>query len=197
MGGEAWRRILGKERTLVSRDGDKEADLDPTLRSLAARFAEAIVCTHAYRGDATAETAPDRIVEVCRFLRDEPELSFDFLMDLTVVDWLGHRGLRFEVVYHFYSLRHGRRVRLKVRLPEENPQIDSISPIFPAANWHEREAYDMYGVVFHGHPDLRRILLYPEFQGHPLRKDYPKEKVQPLVGIADLEEDTGRGRRRA
>jgi len=182
---------------LVSRDGDKEALLDFTLGSLAARFADAVIGTHAYRGDATAEIAPDRIVEVCRFLRDEPALSFDFLMDLTVVDWLGHRGLRFEVVYHLYSLRHGRRVRLKVRLPGENPKIDSISHIWPAANWHEREAYDMYGVVFRGHPDLRRILLYPEFQGHPLRKDYPKEKVQPLVGIADLEEDTGRGRRRA
>jgi NADH-quinone oxidoreductase subunit C len=86
------------------------------------------------------------------------------------------------VVYHLYSLEKKARVRIKARLPEEDPSIDSVIGVWEGMNWYEREAWDMYGIVFRGHPNLSRILLYDEFQGHPLRKDYPKTKRQPTIG---------------
>ena len=103
------------------------------------------------------------------------------MMDLTVVDYLGKEP-RFEVVYHLYSLKYNRRVRIKARISESDTSIDSIVPIWISANWFEREAFDMYGIVFNGHPELRRLLLYEGFEGHPLRKDYPIKKRQPLIG---------------
>jgi NADH-quinone oxidoreductase subunit C len=96
---------------------------------------------------------------------------------------------RFEVVLHLRSLERGHRVRIKARVGEEDgsgAEIDSLVPIWKGANWFEREAYDMFGVVFRGHPDLRRILMYPEFQGFPLRKDYPADRIQPLVPFRDV-----------
>ncbi|MDO8730884.1 MAG: NADH-quinone oxidoreductase subunit C [Candidatus Omnitrophota bacterium] len=89
---------------------------------------------------------------------------------------------RFEVVYHFFSLPLKRRIRLKVPVEESKPEVDSLVPLWAAANWFEREVWDMYGIRFRGHPDLKRILMYPEFEGHPLRKDYPVNKRQPLIG---------------
>ncbi len=118
-------------------------------------------------------------------MRDDPALDFDFLMDVTAVDYLGSVP-RFEVVYHLYSLARNHRLRLKARVPEEDPRIASVVPVWRGADWLERETYDMYGIRFEGHPDLRRIYLYEEFQGHPLRKDYPKEKRQPLVRQRDV-----------
>ena len=103
------------------------------------------------------------------------------LTDLTAVDYLGETP-RFEVVYHFYSTIQNRRVRIKARVSEEAAELASVCDLFASANWMEREVFDLYGIRFTGHPDLRRILLYEEFEGHPLRKDYPKEKRQPLVG---------------
>jgi NADH-quinone oxidoreductase subunit C len=103
------------------------------------------------------------------------------LVDLTAVDYLGEKP-RFELVYHLLSLEHNHRVRIKARVDEASPEIDTTVPLWAAANWMEREVWDMYGIRFRGHPDLRRILLYEEFEGHPLRKDYPKEKRQPLIG---------------
>ncbi len=175
----------------------KQGEKDAAIQRLLSAWASEVRATHGYRGDATAEVKREKIVEICRFLRDDPDLSFNFLMDLTVVDRLGAPGERFEVVYHLYSLKHGRRVRLKAKLPGDDPVIDSVIPVWPGADWHEREAYDMYGVQFRNHPDLRRILLYPEFKGFPLRKDYPKEKIQPLVRIEDMEEESEGGRKRA
>ena len=158
------------------------------LDRLKAGFGDAIRATHAQHGDETAVVDSALILEICRFLHDEPELAFDMLIDLTCVDTLGidnrERG-RFEVVYHLRSTQSGRRLRLKAPIDEgengENPEIDSVMPIWKGANWFEREAWDMFGVRFRGHPDLRRILLYEEFIGHPLRKDYPKDRRQPLV----------------
>ncbi len=89
---------------------------------------------------------------------------------------------RFEVVYHFFSLPLKRRIRLKVPVEESKPEVDSLVPLWAAANWFEREVWDMFGIRFRGHPDLKRILMYPEFEGHPLRKDYPVNKRQPLIG---------------
>jgi NADH-quinone oxidoreductase subunit C len=155
------------------------------LRRLLDAHAGAVLATHAHRGDATALVAADRVVELLRFLRDEPGLAFDMLADLTAVDYQGHpahEGSRFEVVYHLFSTRHLHRVRVKAGVAEPACQIDSCVEVWPAANWMEREVFDLYGIRFRGHPDLRRILLYEEFEGHPLRKDYPKERRQPLVG---------------
>lgn len=153
----------------------------PALARLLEALPDAVQETHARFGDATALVAADRIVPVMELLRDTRGLDFDMLMDETAVDYLGETP-RFEMVYHLYSLKHGHRVRIKARVPEEPAEIDTLVELWPAANWMEREVWDLYGIRFVGHPDLRRILLYEEFEGHPLRKDYPKERRQPLVG---------------
>ncbi len=151
---------------------------------------DAVIDSHAALGDATVLVEADRVVEVLRTLRDS-ELRFNFLMDLTAVDYLG-REPRFEVVYHLAAVDtepHGteparvpHRLRVKAGVPESPCEIASAVEVYPAANWMEREAWDLYGVTFRDHPDLKRILLYEQFEGHPLRKDYPKERRQPLIG---------------
>jgi len=149
------------------------------LRKLIDEFSDAVQTTHADHGDATALVDPARIEDVMRFLRDEAD--FDMLMDVTAVDYLGQTP-RFEVVYHLFSTTRSHRMRIKAPVPAEDASIASAVDLFPSANWMEREVWDLYGIRFEGHPDLRRILLYEEFEGHPLRKDYPKERRQPLVG---------------
>lgn len=151
------------------------------LAKLGERFGDAIVATHSNLGDDTAVVRREKIVEICTFLRDDPALRFDMAMDLTGVDYLGEEP-RFEVVYHLYSLEKKHRVRIKARVPEDDPTIDSVIPVWVGMDWYEREAYDMYGIVFRGHPNLKRILMYESFVGHPLRKDYPKAKRQPTIG---------------
>ncbi len=153
----------------------------PVLRRLLEVQGEAVRGTHQRLGDATALVDPARIAEIMRFLRDDPQLAFEMLTDLTAVDYLGEEP-RFEVVYHLYSVAKNQRLRIKARVPEQPARIPSLVEIWPSANWMEREVWDLYGIAFDGHPDLRRLLLYEEFQGHPLRKDYPKERRQPLVG---------------
>ncbi len=152
-----------------------------TINKLKARFAESIVDAHSYRGDDTAIVKKEELLDIFIFLRDDKELLYNFMMDLTVVDYLGKEP-RFEVVYHLYSLAYNRRVRIKTRVSESECSVDSIVSIWPSANWFEREAFDLYGIVFKGHPNLSRILLYDSFQGHPLRKDYPIKKRQPQIG---------------
>src|SRR5712692_325691 len=144
---------------------------------------DAVLESHAYRGDETLVIDPSAVLLVMGSLRER--LGMDFLVDLTAVDYLG-REPRFEVVYHLRSMATGARLRVKAPLAEpENgegwPELDSVVPLWPGANWLEREVWDLYGIKFRGHPDLRRILMYEEFKGHPLRKDYPKEGRQPLV----------------
>ncbi|MCG8589647.1 MAG: NADH-quinone oxidoreductase subunit C [Proteobacteria bacterium] len=151
------------------------------LRRLLEVHGNAVVETHARLGDATALVRAERVVDVLRFLRDDADCDFDMLADLTCVDYLGEE-LRFEMVYHLYSVAKNHRVRVKARLPGTNPQIDTLRQVWATADWLEREVFDMYGVHFRHHGDLRRLLLYEEFEGHPLRKDYPKEKRQPLIG---------------
>ena len=151
------------------------------LRRLLEALSDAVLETHAKLGDATAQIDASRIVDVARLLRDDPDLQFEMLTDLTCVDYIEQQP-RFEVVYHFYSVARNRRVRIKARVAAAVCQIDSLIDLYPSADWMEREVWDMYGVRFEGHPDLRRLLLYEEFEGHPLRKDYPKERRQPLVG---------------
>ena len=151
------------------------------LQRLVDELPDAVLETHARLGDATVRVDAGRIADVARLLRDDPELEFEMLTDVTCVDYLGEEP-RFEVVYHFYSVAKNHRLRVKARVPESSPRIDSLVPLYASANWMEREVWDLYGVHFTGHPDPRRILLYEEFEGHPLRKDYAKEKRQPLVG---------------
>ncbi len=151
------------------------------LERLRERFPTDVISTDCYRGDASATVRPESLLDVARFAKDDPALRFDLPLDVTAVDYIG-QAPRFEVVHHLYSTKHHHRLRLKARVPEKNPTIASVTPLWVGANWLERETYDMYGIRFSGHPDLRRIYLYDEFEGHPLRKDYPKEKRQPLIG---------------
>ncbi len=151
------------------------------LRRVLDVLPDAVLDTHMQHGDATARVEAARILDVLRLLRDDGELDFEMLSDLTAVDYLGEEP-RFEVVYHLYSVAKNHRVRIKARVGESAPEIDSAVEVWLSANWMEREVWDLYGIRFRGHPDLRRLLLYEEFEGHPLRKDYPKEKRQPLVG---------------
>jgi NADH-quinone oxidoreductase subunit C len=151
------------------------------LNRLIEAFPEVVVSTHNQHGDETAVVLASRMVEICEFLRDDPVTSFEMLTDLTAVDYLGVKEPRFEVVYHLYSLSKNHRLRLKIEVEEEDPRVPSVIRVWKAANWMEREAWDLYGIVFEGHPDLRRILLYPEFIGHPLRKDYDMEARQPRI----------------
>jgi len=157
------------------------ADSAALLARLRERFSNDILAADDYRGDASITIPPERLIDVARFVRDDPALRFDMPLDVTVVDYIG-QAPRFELVYHLLSTPHHHRLRLKTRVSEETPVIDSVSALWVGANWLERETYDMYGIRFTGHPDLRRIYLYEEFEGHPLRKDYPKEKRQPLIG---------------
>jgi len=152
-----------------------------TLDKLSRQFPRSVIETHTYRGDATAIVRKEDILAICSFLRDDPELAYNFMMDLTAVDYLGKEP-RFEVVYHLYSLSKNQRVRIKAQVSEADCAIDSIVSVWVAADWFEREAFDLYGIVFKGHPNLKRILLYEGFEGHPLRKDYPVKKRQPLIG---------------
>jgi len=146
------------------------------------KYKGVVLDSHDFRGDQTITVQKNVLIELFKFLRDDPELDFKFLMDLTAVDYLNRKDSRFEVVYHFYSLKHNHRLRVKVPVSEDDCTIDSVSSLWKTANWYEREVWDLYGIKFNSHPDMRRILLYEEFKGHPLRKDYPINKRQPLIG---------------
>ncbi|MDY0000159.1 MAG: NADH-quinone oxidoreductase subunit C [Polyangia bacterium] len=151
------------------------------LEAIKKKFSSELLSEHAQHGDETLVVKKEKLVQIAEFSRDDAELAFDVLVDLTVVDYLIEgRTPRFEVVLHLRSTSKKHRLRLKVPLEEGAPKVPSVVGVWKSATWMEREAYDMYGVVFEGHPDLRRILLYPEFEGHPLRKDYPMARRQPL-----------------
>jgi NADH-quinone oxidoreductase subunit C len=184
------------------------------IESLTHRYPDAVSSSHTYRGDATVVLQGSLLLDVARFLRDDPALDMSFLMDLTAVDysafgkrptpaffsssgvalrpsaqipdreaWAGPPGqFRFTVVYHFYSMSHKHRLRLVVPVEEAAAEVDSLTSVWPGANWLEREVWDMFGIRFRGHPDLKRILMYEGFEGHPLRKDYPVKRRQPLIG---------------
>ena len=156
----------------------------PVLQLLKDAFPAEVIAVHEQHGDATAVVRRDRIVDICRFLKETPELAFEMLSDECGVDRSRHsdRYQRFEVVLHLYSLTHNHRVRVRVPLPEDDPMMDTLTSLWKGANWFEREIWDMFGIRFAGHPDLRRLLLYDQFEGHPLRKDYPITRRQPLVG---------------
>ncbi|MBL7033763.1 MAG: NADH-quinone oxidoreductase subunit C [Candidatus Delongbacteria bacterium] len=150
----------------------------PLLQEL---FGETILESHAHRGDETVIIPPQSLEEVATRLQQDERLRFEFLMDLTAVDYLHlDRPKRFEVVYHFYSLTHNRRLRVKVRVDDGEP-VPTLALLWKTADWFERETAEMYGIKFAGHPDPRPLLLYPEFKGYPLRKDYDQRASHPLV----------------
>ncbi|HMO56065.1 MAG TPA: NADH-quinone oxidoreductase subunit C [Roseiflexaceae bacterium] len=139
---------------------------------LRAALPHAVIASHEHRGDLSIVVQPEALIDVARFLRDEPELRYNFLENLCGVDYLG-RDPRFEVVYHLLSFSNHHRICLKVGLPEADPTVDSLTGLWPTANWQEREAYDLFGIIFRGHPSLERILMPDDWEGHPLRKDVP------------------------
>ena len=153
------------------------------------QFLGAVLETHSQHGDDTIVVDAARWKEICQFLRDSPQADMSMLTDLTAVDF-PDREPRFEVVMHLYSLSKGHRLRLKARVGDsegEGAEIDTVTHLWASANWAERECYDMFGITFRGHPDLRRILLYREFEGYPLRKDYPADRIQPLVPYREID----------
>jgi len=143
-------------------------------------FNTAIVDCRIFRGELTFIIKKDYITDVALFFRDNEQLGCNFLSDLCGVDKVKTEGI-FEVIYHLYSISNNHRVRLKVPIPSGYPYISTATNIWETANWHERETFDMFGIVFEGHPNLCKILMPDEFEGHPLRKDYPLDGRQPAT----------------
>ena len=178
------------------------------LDALKATHGSAIDSLETQYGDAIAWIKRDQLLAVATWLKTDPAMAFDAPVFCTCIDRLDWQPVdvppgppmypatagfpddgsqpRFEVVYQLRSSKHRHRLRLKCAVPEHDPRVPSLAALWPAFDWQERETFDMYGIKFDGHPDLRRIYLYEEFVGHPLRKDYPKEKRQPLVRRDDL-----------
>jgi NADH-quinone oxidoreductase subunit C len=160
------------------------------------RFPEEALAIREFRGQVSVTVKKDRIRDICRFLHDEPDLFFDYPVDLCGVDYMGMKESRFEVVYHLYSIKHRHALRLKAEVPEKDARIDSVLPVWAGVNWHERECYDMFGISFTGHPDMRRVLLPEDWEGHPLRKDYPvKGPEKEWSGFLDVLERSKKYRR--
>jgi NADH-quinone oxidoreductase subunit C len=146
------------------------------LEQLNTRFKDSIVSINEYRGEVTVIVKKEEIVRLCTFLRDDPECRFDSLRDLCGADYYRPED-RYEVIYNLFSLSNKFRLRLKVRIDEADMRVPSVTSVWQTANWHERETYDMFGIRFDGHPDLRRMYMPEEFEYYPLRKDFP------LMGI--------------
>jgi NADH-quinone oxidoreductase subunit C len=136
------------------------------------KFLHEVLDVRDFRGQVFVEVKSERILDICDFLKNDPEIYMDYLSDLCGVDY-PERSSRFEVVYNLYSLKHRHRIIIKALLQGDVPTIESVFQIWKGAEWHEREAYDMFGIVFNNHPDLRRILMPEDWEGYPLRKDYP------------------------
>ena len=161
------------------------------ITSLGEKLGSKVQAKTEFRGETSFTIAANDLREIAAFCRDK--LSFDYLIDITSIDNFGEEP-RFEIIYHLYSMPQGVHLRLKLKVPEEADAVDTVSDIWPTANWHEREIYDMMGIKFNGHPDLRRILMWDGYPFFPLRKDFPLEglpsempdvaftKVTPLEG---------------
>jgi NADH-quinone oxidoreductase subunit C len=148
-------------------------DTQTPVEKMKAKFPASISGVMAFRGEVTVTVAKQDLYEICKFLYSDPDLQYQFLTDLCGVDCLPETP-RFEVVYLLYSMKDNQRLRLKAKVAEKE-SISSVESIWKAANWLEREVYDLFGIPFENHPDLKRILLWDGYEGHPLRKDYPVE----------------------
>lgn len=167
-------------------------DLDAIRNAFGDLYEEAVADAVEFRGELTLVVRPEHIVKVCRALKTHPDLKYDFPADITACDNLNDEdyapeGVRFWVVYNLFSTKTKHRLRLRAGLvmPDagDTAKIDSVTPVWVGANWHERECYDMFGIVFEGHPDMRRILMPDDWEGHPLRKDYPVADQEPFQYI--------------
>jgi NADH-quinone oxidoreductase subunit C len=158
-------------------EGPKPTDASghPLVQKLKAQFGDGIGEASEFIGQLSVNVASDQIVAVCDYLKSDREVSFNYLSDLTCVHYPDRRETPFEIVYNLFSIDANERVRLKVRT---SGSVESVTGIWPAANWLEREVFDLFGVTFANHPDLRRLLLPPDWEGHPLRKDYPLEFIE-------------------
>ena len=152
-----------------------DASAHPLVRKLKAQFGEAIGEALEFIRQLSVTVDGARIVEICDFLKRDEEVSFNYLCDLTCVHYPDRRDAPFEIVYNLFSISSNERVRLKVRTSEV---VESVTGVWPAANWLEREVFDLFGIRFSNHPDLRRLLLPPDWEGYPLRKDFPLEFVE-------------------
>ncbi len=161
---------------------------EAVVAAIVERFPDAVVSTHSWRGDDTVVVERGALVEIGTYLKHDPEMDFKLPVDVCGVDYLGKREPRFEVVYHFASITQRHRIRLKVQVEEDPSEcwVPTLTGVWRGVNWFEREVWDMYGVRFEGHPKLERILLYEEFEGHALRKDYPQRAYQPLMPMPTL-----------
>jgi len=152
----------------------QDAEDHAVVRKLKEWDAQAVAQAILFRGELTIVVPRAHLRRAAEFLHGEPEMAFTYLCDVTGVDRFPAEP-RFELNYHLVSMARRERLRLKVRAESANPVVETVSNVWPTANWHEREVFDLFGVRFEGHPDLRRILLPEDWEGHPLRKDYPVE----------------------
>jgi NADH-quinone oxidoreductase subunit C len=152
--------------------------VDTAIQSLQTGFSGRLIQIKEFRGESTIEIAPVDLVSIARHLKEE--LGFDYLVDITGVDHLDQEP-RFEVVYEFSNYVTAVHLRLKVRIETDNASVPTLCPVYQGANWHEREVYDMFGITFPGHPDLRRIIMWEGYPYHPLRKDFPLEGLSSDV----------------
>jgi NADH-quinone oxidoreductase subunit C len=157
------------------------------IEALQQQFPEGILEVSAPLGDDTLLIRKQALGDLVDFLYQTP-YEFTMLLDLTCVDYLGHIP-RYQMVYHLFSLTHNRRLRIKADIEEPDLTIDSLTGVWRNANWLEREIFDMFGIRFSGHPDLRRLFMYEGFEGHPLRKDYPLRKRQPCIPMRQNDDD--------
>jgi NADH-quinone oxidoreductase subunit C len=171
----------------VRAEGDRMMTTEQNVEQLRQRFGDAVHVPSMFRGEISVAVSRDKVVEICRFLKSE--CGFDMLSDLCGVDNYGEHP-RFAVVYHLYSMANRCRLRVKVNIPEDDMTVDSVTSVWATANWHEREAFDMFGIRFTGHPELKRILMWDGYPYFPMRKDFP------LAGMdAELRDpESGAGR---
>jgi NADH-quinone oxidoreductase subunit C len=143
------------------------------IKKLQEKFPNSILEVKAFRSEVTVTVVKKEVLDICKFLHSDPDLQYHLLTDLCGVDFFPETP-RFEVVYHLYSIKNNQRLRLKTKVGESE-SVSSVESVWKVANWYEREAYDLFGITFENHPDLRRIMLWDGYEGHPLRKDFPVE----------------------
>ena len=181
-------------REIQVRRSDEWVELNPDdhaeLRLVQQQYGGDILASRLFRGEKTIVVKKDNIVDICRLLRDSQETNFNYLSDITCVDrldFIADDEDRFEVLYNLYSMGTFGRLRLKARVSEDDPAVDTVESVWPNANWMEREVYDMFGITFNNHSDLRRILMPDDWVGHPLRRDFPLggEEVEFTYNVRD------------
>ena len=168
------------------------AKAEEAVVKLQAQFPELFFEVRRFRGEVTVYVPRENIAAVATFLRDDAQLRYNYLTDLTGNDW-PDREPRFEVIYHLYSMHHFTRLRLKVRVPEDDCTCPTVTGVWGTSDWHEREVFDMFGIVFEGHPSLRRILLPEEWIGHPLRQDEEIGWEEPEFTVRKINRDYAKG----